>query len=196
MGVCERMRFELHTERLVLLPFSKNDLDLAIELRTNPEVMKYIAEVSTPEYVASRISIFCRRSEDGSMGMWSVKLKDSGEPIGTSILLPLPEEESDTRWDFHENGKRVNEDVEVGYILKQSAWGHGYATEITRRLLRYAFEETPLTKVVAVTDPDNGPSQNVLRKSGLIDTGTRRAYCMDLPGFAITKAQWRAGQAA
>ncbi|NNF76744.1 MAG: GNAT family N-acetyltransferase, partial [Rhizobiales bacterium] len=52
------------------------------------------------------------------------------------------------------------------------------------------------TKVVAVTDPDNGPSQNVLRKSGLIDTGPRRAYGMDLPGFAITKAQWRSGQAA
>lgn len=190
------MKFELHTERLILRPFAEGDLDLAIELRTNRDVMKYIAEVSTPEHLASRIPIFCRRSEDGSMGMWSVALKGTDEAIGTSILLPLPEEESDTRWDFHENGKRVNEDVEVGYMLKPSAWGQGYATEITRRLLRYAFEETPLTKVVAVTDPDNGPSQNVLRKSGLIDTGPRRAYCMDLPGFAITKAQWRSGQAA
>ena len=55
---------------------------------------------------------------------------------------------------------------------------------------------TPLTEVVAVTDPNNAASQNVLRKSGLIDTGARRAYCRDLPGFAITKDQWRAGQAA
>ena len=190
------MKFELQTERLVLRPFNEQDVDLAIALRTDPKVMKYIAEVSTAEHVASRISIFCRRSEDGSMGMWSVVQKESGQAIGTSILLPLPEEESDTRWDFHENGKRVNEDVEVGYMLKPSAWGQGFATEITRRLLRYAFEETPLTEVVAVTDPDNAASQNVLRKSGLIDTGPRRAYCRDLPGFAITKSQWRAGQAA
>lgn len=189
------MAFELHTERLVLRPFSEADLDLAIALRTNPQVMKYIAKVSTPEEVAERLHVFCRRSEDGAMGMWCVTAKDSGEDIGTAILLPLPEEQSDTRWDFHENGKRLNEDVEVGYMLKPSAWGKGYATEITRRLLRYAFEETPLTKVVAVTDPANAASQNVLRKSGLIDTGPRRAYCMDLPGFAITQAEWRASQA-
>ena len=115
------MKFELHTERLILRPFAEGDLDLAIELRTNRDVMKYIAEVSTPEHLASRIPIFCRRSEDGSMGMWSVALKGADEAIGTSILLPLPEEESDTRWDFHENGKRVKEDVEVGYMLKPSA---------------------------------------------------------------------------
>lgn len=190
------MKFVLETERLILRPFSEADLDLAIALRTDPEVMKFIAEVSTPEVLATRIPVFCRRSEDGSMGMWRVELKGTGEAIGTSILLPLPEEESDTRWDFHENGKRVNEDVEVGYMLKPAAWGAGYATEITRRLLRYAFEETPLTEVVAVTHPDNAASQNVLRKSGLIDSGMRRAYCLDLPGFTITKEQWRAHQAA
>ena len=190
------MTFELESERLIMRPFSEDDLDLAIALRTDFEVMKYVAEVSTPDVVASRISVFCRRSEDGSMGMWSVALKDTGEAIGTSILLPLPEEESDTRWDFHENGKRVNEDIEVGYMLKPAAWGAGYATEITRRLLRYAFEETPLEQVVAVTHPDNAASQNVLRKSGLIDTGPRRAYCLDLPGFTITKDRWRAFQAA
>lgn len=190
------MKYELETERLIMRPFCEDDLGLAIALRTNPDVMKYISEVSTPECLASRISILCRRSEDGSMGMWSVALKAGGDAIGTSILLPLPEEEPDTRWDFHENGKRVNEDVEVGYMLKPAAWGQGYATEITRRLLRYAFEDTPLTKVVAVTDPANAASQNVLRKSGLADTGPRRAYCTDLPGFTITKAQRLASQAA
>ena len=190
------MKFVLETERLIMRPFCEDDLGLAIDLRTNPEVMKYIAEVSTPEVLASRIPVFCRRSEDGSMGMWSVALRSTGETIGTSILLPLPEEESDTRWDFHENGKRVNEDIEMGYMLKPAAWGAGYATEITRRLLRYAFEETPLTEVVAVTHPDNAASQNVLRKSGLIDTGQRRAYCQDLPGFTITKDRWRTLQAA
>ncbi|MEM8688420.1 MAG: GNAT family N-acetyltransferase [Pseudomonadota bacterium] len=190
------MNLQLTTERLILSPFGNGDLDLVVELRTDPAVMRYISETSTPELCAKRMPDFCRRSEDGSMGMWSVRLANTGEAIGTAILLPLPEEAHDTRWDFHENGKRVNEDVEVGYILKPSAWGKGYATEITRRLLQFAFEDTPLTEVVAVTDPDNGASQNVLRKSGLIDTGTRRAYCRDLPGFIITKDQWRAGQAA
>ncbi len=190
------MNLELTTDRLILKPFSDDDLDLVVALRTDPNVMRYISETATPERLAKRMIDFCRRSEDGSMGMWSVTLAESGEAIGTSILLPLPEEAHDTRWDFHENGKLVHEDVEVGYMFKPAAWGKGYATEVTGRLLRFAFEDTPLTEVVAVTDPDNAASQNVLRKSGLIDTGPRRAYCRDLPGFAITKDQWRAGQAA
>ena len=81
-------------------------------------------------------------------------------------------------------------EVEVGYILKRSAWGKGYATESCRRLLKFAFEETPLEEIVAVTDPENTASQKVLRKSGLIEEGIRRAYATQCPGFRITRQQW------
>ncbi len=188
------MNLDLKTERLVLRPLGEDDLALAIELRTNPEVMKYIAGLGTAETISAKMHEFCCRSEDGSMGIWSVTVRENGEKIGTCILLPLPVEESDTRWDFHENGRRVNEDVEVGYMLKPAEWGKGYATEMTRRLLQFAFEQTELSSVVAVTDPANSTSQHVLRKSGLRDVGTCRAYGFDLPGFRITKEQWLADQ--
>ena len=190
------MNLELHSERLTLRPLGDGDLELVVDLRGNPDVMKYVGEPKTREEVIAQMPKLCRRSKDGSMGVWCVVETETGEPIGTSILLPLPAEEADTRWDFHENGKAVNEDVEVGYMLKPAAWGKGYATEITRRLLRFAFEQTPLDKVVGVTDPANGPSQHVLRKAGLIDTGSRRAYTLDLPGFTISRERWLDIQAA
>lgn len=59
-----------------------------------------------------------------------------------------------------------------------------------KRLLRFAFEDTPLDEVVAVTDPNNRASQHALRKSGLIDEGRRRAYATDGPGFRLTRRQW------
>ena len=183
------MDLVLHSERLELAPLSLDDLDLVAELRGNPEVMRYIADPISRSETADRMPKLCRRSADGSMGIWSVAARQTGEPVGTAILLPLPEDEADTRWDFHENGKAVNEDVEVGYMLKPSAWGRGFATEITRRLLRFAFEQTALERVVAVTHEANAASQNVLLKAGLEDTGPRRAYTLDLPGFTITKSR-------
>jgi len=40
-----------------------------------------------------------------------------------------------------------------GYILKRSVWGKGNATESAKRLLKFAFEETPIEELVATIDP-------------------------------------------
>ena len=81
-------------------------------------------------------------------------------------------------------------EIEIGYILKKSAWGKGYATEATNRLLKFAFEETPLEELVATTDLENIASQRVLEKCGLVYEGMRRAYAEECPGFRITRQQW------
>lgn len=81
-------------------------------------------------------------------------------------------------------------DIEIGYILKPSAWGNGYATKAAERLLKFAFEDTPLTEIVGVIDPENEASRRVLMKLGLLDDGLRRAYGGQCPGFRITRQQW------
>jgi RimJ/RimL family protein N-acetyltransferase len=105
-------------------------------------------------------------------------------------VLPLPIEEDDTDWDLVAGEDLPEGEIEVGYLLKQSAWGKGYATEACTRMLRFAFEQTALQEVVAVTDPENRASQKVLRKCGLIEEGLRRAYAAVCPGFRITRRQW------
>jgi RimJ/RimL family protein N-acetyltransferase len=59
--------------------------------------------------------------------------------------------------------------------------------------LKFAFEESPLEEVVATIHEDNAASQKVLEKSGLINQGMVRAYADDIPGFRITRHQWRQG---
>jgi RimJ/RimL family protein N-acetyltransferase len=112
------------------------------------------------------------------------------EKLGTAILLPLPIEEDDTNWDLVVGDGLPDGEIEIGYILKRSAWGKGYATEATDRLLKFAFEETPLEELVATTDPENTASQRVLEKCGLLYEGMRRAYAAECPGFRITRQQW------
>ena len=134
--------------------------------------------------------IAMKRCAGGCIGIWVLTRKSDGEKIGTAILLPMPVEEDDTNWDLVTGDEIPDSEIEIGYILKHSAWGKGYATEACKRLIRFAFEETPLTELVATTDHENLASQKVLLKSGLQDEGLVEAYAGKYPGFRITKKQW------
>ena len=60
----------------------------------------------------------------------------------------------------------------VGYRLPRSAWGHGYATEGARAMVRHAFTVPGVERVVASTMAVNGASRAVLAKAGLRHTDT------------------------
>lgn len=186
------MNLNLETERLRLSPFVESDLDIAIEILTDPEVMKYVSETFTKERVVEELPLEMRRAGGGCIGNWCVTEKATGEKLGTAVILPLPIEEADTNWDLVQGLDIPEGEMEIGYMLKPSAWGKGYGTEIARCLVRFAFEDTLLQEVVAVTDPENLASQKVLTNAGLLYEGTRRAYAADCPGYRLTKQQWLA----
>jgi len=56
---------------------------------------------------------------------------------------------------------------EVGFELVPAAWGQGYATEGARRTIRFAWNETPLNRIISVTVPDHLASRRVMEKSGM-----------------------------
>ena len=184
------MKLELMTERLLLRPLAECDLDLAIAILTNSAVMKHVGETCTVDQVIEEHPIAMRRCAGGCIGIWCVIDRSTGEKLGTTFLLPLPIEEQDTNWDLVAGDKLPNCEVEIGYILKNSAWGNGYATEATERLLRFAFEETQLEEIVAIIDAENISSQRVLEKCGFVYEGLRRAYAEECPGFRVTRQTW------
>ena len=102
----------------------------------------------------------------------------------------MPIENTETDYGLVVPGTMPDGDVEIGYFLKRSAWGRGYATEACRRLLRFAFEETPLQEVVATFHEENLASRNVLRKSGFTDRGTMLCYGEVGLNFRITRNEW------
>ena len=187
MGV---MNLVLRSERLLLRPLAETDLDVAVEILTDPAVMKYLSKSYTKGRVIQELPTFTKRCAEGCVGIWCVIDQSKKEKLGTTLLLPLPIEEKNTNWDLVVGDELPDGEVEIGYLLKKSAWGIGYATEACKRLLKFAFEETQLKEVVAVTNPKNIASQNVLKKSGLIEEGMRRAYASQCPGFRITRQQW------
>lgn len=183
----------LRTTRLVFRPLSMDDLDMARQTWCDPEVMKFIGEMSKPDELASDLLEATARGAGGRIGIWSMALRETGEKIGYTVLTPMPVDSAETDWMQVTPEAYPTADVEVGYVMVPAAWGKGYATEACGRMLDFAFQMTALEVVVATTDPDNHVSQRVLLKSGLTSLGAISAYGVtDCPGFRITRAEWSA----
>jgi RimJ/RimL family protein N-acetyltransferase len=145
----------LDTERLALRRFTADDADLLIELDSDPAVMRYLSggEPTAPEVVRERYvpNILAGYEKwGGELGLFAAHEKDGGAFIGWFILRPESEGPLD--------------EVELGYRLRQAAWGKGYATEGSRGLLSKAFTGLGVRMVWAETMVVNHGSRKVMEK--------------------------------
>jgi ribosomal-protein-alanine N-acetyltransferase len=62
-------------------------------------------------------------------------------------------------------------DLEIGYSVLPQDQGRGYASEMARGLIRWAFGHPTVLRVMAQTTPDNLGSVGVLRKLGFTSVG-------------------------
>ncbi len=77
------------------------------------------------------------------------------------------------------------EEIEVGYRLLKKFWSQGYATEMSKALIEYGFNQMKLDKIVGITHPENFASQNVLTKAGLVYVREDHFYNLDVKYFRI-----------
>lgn len=161
----------LTTERLVLRPWRDDDADFLFDLYSRWEVARYLG--AEPAVMRTRdeavASIERRRALDHPLyGVWAVATADD-QLVGTVLLKPIPLSDGESP---HQEGA---DDVEVGWHLHPDAWGNGYATEAAAAVLDHAFDQG-LSRVVAVTYPQNLASQAVCRRLGMTHLGLSRRY--------------------
>ena len=156
------MRVFLETERLVLRRFTEADADALFELDSDPQVTRFITGGKPTPRDAIRDEILPRflhyYERYAGFGYWAAIEKSTGEFLGWFEFRP-PE------------GSGPGE-VELGYRLRRSAWGKGYATEGSRALVRKGFTELGVRRVVASTMVVNTASRRVMEKAGLTPART------------------------
>ena len=184
------MNLKLTSERLILKPLQSDDLDICLEMFTDPDVVKYADGLMSDSTIRKGIPNWIKRGGNGCIGIWCLTDRLSGEKYGSVALLPIPIDENDTDFDLVVPGTMPDGDIEIGYFLKRSAWGRGFATETCRRVLQFAFEKTTLIEVVATFEEENTASRNVLEKSGFKNHGSRRCYGEDGPDYRISRDAW------
>ena len=157
------MNTYLETDRLALRRFTADDADLLIELDGDPAVMRYLSggEPTAPEVVReSHLPGIIAGYEKwgGDLGLFAAYEKDGGAFIGWFCLRPERQGPLD--------------EAELGYRLRQAAWGKGYATEVSRALLVKAFAGLGLRAVWAETMTVNHGSRHVMEKLAMTLTDT------------------------
>ena len=69
-------------------------------------------------------------------------------------------------------------------------WGKGYATELTKAGLHFAFDQLDLDVIYGVTEIPNISSQKVLLKSGFKEANAFVENEKALLLFSINKTEW------
>jgi RimJ/RimL family protein N-acetyltransferase len=166
----------IETSRLRLRRFRPSDEAALIALDSDVEVMRYIgSRGGTPEQIVSRVREKIG-TDRGVVGWWLVEDKADGAFQGIAGLLPMPE----------------GPDIELAYRFARAAWGRGIATEAATALTDYAFEGARLERLVAVTFPENTPSQRVLVKVGFAYDAMTDYKEFRVAQFTVTEERWRA----
>jgi RimJ/RimL family protein N-acetyltransferase len=144
----------LETERLQLRRFTDDDVENLVELDSDPEVMRFIngGRPTARDEIENELlpAIFDHYER---YGFWAAVEKSTGEFVGWFHFRPAE--------------AAPPGEVELGYRLRRSAWGKGYATEGSRALIQKGFAEFGVQRVVASTMVVNVASRRVMEKAGL-----------------------------
>ena len=170
------------TPRLSLRRFTLDDLDVLDSLATDARVMEFLGGVKDRAATEAmlRVRILEYYGQHPGLGIWATVERASGRCVGFHVL----------------NHIQGETDIQVGYALFTDAWGKGYATEMTKGVLRYGFDTLHLPVIAAITSMGNTVSQHVLRKAGLRRNGERlfahAAYADQGPmaWFDAERAEW------
>ncbi len=144
------------TERLTIRPFTMNDLNEAYAvLEGHPDVWRFDpGRQRTLEERRDALQYRIWEYENKGIGCMAVTLRETGKLIGyVGLQLYLLEREDQS-----------TPEVELFYKLGRYFWGKGYAFEACRELVRYAFNDLKLPRIVTWTHRDNEHSIALLRK--------------------------------
>lgn len=164
----------LETERLILKTSDALDLNHVLMLLQDSAIIQYDT-VRTNAEIQNFLQNAIAYQKKYGFGFCSVFEKESGEFIGQAGIFHVC-------FDEHEK------DLEIGYRLHQRFWGQGYATEITRALINWAFTVLSISKLVAFVHPENKRSARVLKKAGFMFIGKKHYRNKEVDYFEVYKS--------
>ena len=155
MSTVKDMKIE--TERLMIRPYVKEDLEDCFKLMQNKELFKYLdMEVMSYEEYKGLFSWLIDSYEVGFdenfKYSFNIILKESGKHIG---------------WCGIGASNCGLKQKEIYFLIGREYWGRGYAKEATAALLDYGFNVIGLNEIVAIHKPENIASKKVIENMGL-----------------------------
>ncbi|HEX2894325.1 MAG TPA: GNAT family protein [Marmoricola sp.] len=175
------------TERLLLRPVTKDDFEAVWQIRRQESVSRWMTSLSDDR------DRFFELMADADRMAKTLVIERDGQVIGDLMLAP---ENAWAQAEVADQAKGVQ--AEIGWCLDPAAGGRGYATEAVRELIRIAFEELGLRRLVANAFAANEPSWRLMERVGMRrelyavrESLHRSGEWMDGISYALLADEWR-----
>ncbi|HEV2595808.1 MAG TPA: GNAT family N-acetyltransferase [Sphingomicrobium sp.] len=145
------------TERLRLRTWDHEDESRFFELMNTPAVMAWLGGLQTQEEWSAAFNRLKGYERDHGFTFWIVERRSDGEILGFCGLKRANAPGADS----------IAGEVEIGWRLREDAWGKGYAKEAAMASLDLAFSSFGAERVVAVTANGNVASQGLMKRLGM-----------------------------
>lgn len=166
----------LVTDRLTVLDWSVDDAEAALPIYGAQEVTRWLTPaMERVEDVAAMRDVLDRwQAEQPDLltpqGRWAVRLREDGTLIGGVGIRLLPPFE---------------DDLELSWQLHPDHWGKGYATEVGRAMVDWAFTQDA-EELFAVARPSNERAIATAKRIGMRWVGeTNKYYDLRLQVFRV-----------
>jgi len=168
----------LQTDRLTLRILGEGDFDAYAEMCADPEVMSYIGDGQplTRDLAWRKLALVLGHWSLRGYGLWAAVERSSGAFAGC-IGFWRPE-----GWPG----------FELGWTLRRSFWGRGYATEGARAALPVAFTKLKQPEVISLIHSENAASIRVAQRLGERLVGRTEVLGKTALVYRITRAEWEA----
>jgi [ribosomal protein S5]-alanine N-acetyltransferase len=156
----------IRAERVVIRSVEEADLDDLMKINGDDDVTQFLPYDSWS-------------SRDDAMA-WLVRMQALGS-AGTGQQLVI-EETSQRRvigtvllFKFDASSARL----ELGYVVGQAHWRHGFAKEAIHAVCSHAFQHLSIRRIEAEVDPRNIGSNRLLKSVGFVQEGLLRKRWVD-----------------
>jgi RimJ/RimL family protein N-acetyltransferase len=147
----------IETERLILRDWGEEDEWTFYDVMNSPAVMRWLGGVQPREEWHAGYERLLSYQRDFGFTFWIIERKSDGQILGFCGLKRA-----------NAPGATFQGEVEIGWRLREDAWGKGYAKEAAIASLDLAFGRFSAPHVVAITATHNEPSQGLMKRLGMV----------------------------
>lgn len=174
----------LETDRLVLRRTVKSDIDEFFFIQLNPNIRRYLGTNRLGDDLEKNRKYFNEEKyNELNYYRWTIVRKEDNKILGC-IYLNIHDEKART--------------AGIDYWIRQDAWGNGYTTEASRKILNFAFDTLNINRIESCGGKDNPGTYKVMEKIGLKYEGERKEGIFYYYGglenlvlYGITKEEYK-----
>ena len=144
------------TERLILRTWETADRAQFARHCNTPAVTRFLGGIQTDEELNAGFDRIDSYQRDSGHTFWVVERKSDAAFLGFCGLkvADVP-------------GTPLDGEVEIGWRLREDAWGQGYAREAAGAALDWAWANLAVSRIVSFTSALNAPSERLMQRLGM-----------------------------